>query len=41
VTGTEVDPTVDGTSAMHAQPCRCQSYLRATERAALAAARWL
>jgi fructose-1,6-bisphosphatase II len=41
VTGTEVEPTLDETPAAQAQPCQCQSYLRATERAALAAARWL
>ncbi|MCW2978045.1 MAG: Fructose,6-bisphosphatase [Actinomycetia bacterium] len=41
MTGIEVEPTLDETPDVHSQPCQCQSYLRATERAALAAARWL
>ena len=40
MTDTELEPVVEETHA-HAEPCECQSYLRATERAALAAARWL
>jgi fructose-1,6-bisphosphatase II len=41
VTDTEVDPAVEETREAKVEPCQCQSYLRATERAALAAARWL
>jgi fructose-1,6-bisphosphatase II len=41
VTGLEVDPSIDETPVAHTQRCQCQSYLRATERAALASARWL
>jgi fructose-1,6-bisphosphatase II len=41
VTGIEVDPSLDETPEAQTQPCYCQSYLRGTERAALAAARWL
>ena len=40
-TDLEVESTRDETPAAHTEPCNCQSYLRATERAALAAARWL
>src|SRR5438094_7122822 len=41
MTGTEVEPAVGETPSPPAEPCMCQSYLRATERAALAGARWL
>ncbi|HWX10201.1 MAG TPA: fructose-bisphosphatase class II, partial [Gaiellaceae bacterium] len=41
MTDTETEPAVEETPAAYQQPCMCQSYLRATERAALAAARWL
>jgi fructose-1,6-bisphosphatase II len=41
VTGVDVDPTIGETAEVQTRPCQCQSYLRATERAALAAARWL
>ena len=41
MTGVEVDPSLDETPEAQTQPCQCQSYLRGTERAALAAARWL
>ena len=41
MTGIEVDPSLDETPEAQTEPCHCQSYLRATERAALAAARWL
>ena len=40
MTDTELEPVVEETHA-HTEPCECQSYLRATERAALGAARWL
>jgi fructose-1,6-bisphosphatase II len=41
VTDTEVEPLVEETPNGQQEPCQCQSYLRATERAALASARWL
>ena len=41
MTETEVAPAPEPTAAQPQAPCLCQSYLRATERAALAAARWL
>src|SRR5207244_2879558 len=41
VTGIEIEPSLDETPEAHTEPCQCQSYLRSTERAALAAARWL
>jgi fructose-1,6-bisphosphatase II len=41
MTDIEAEATLDQTPAVHTQLCNCQSYLRATERAALAAARWL
>jgi fructose-1,6-bisphosphatase II len=40
VTETETERQVEETPA-HEAPCMCQSYLRATEHAALRAARWL
>jgi len=41
VTDVETEPTTDGAAEAPQQPCICESYLRATERAALGAARWL
>jgi len=40
VTQTEDEPVAEHTPDLQA-PCQCQSYLRATEHAALRAARWL
>jgi fructose-1,6-bisphosphatase II len=40
VTQTESEPSVEQTPDVQT-PCQCQSYLRATEHAALRAARWL
>jgi fructose-1,6-bisphosphatase II len=40
VTQTEHEPAVEAIPVLQA-PCQCQSYLRATEHAALRAARWL
>jgi fructose-1,6-bisphosphatase II len=41
VTDTELEPLAEETPNGQEEPCQCQSYLRATERAALASARWL
>jgi fructose-1,6-bisphosphatase II len=41
VTDVEVDAQLVAAHHENADRCQCQSYLRATERAALAAARWL
>jgi fructose-1,6-bisphosphatase II len=41
LTDTELEPLREETPAVQQEPCQCQSYLRATERAALASARWL
>ncbi len=41
MTDTELEPLREETPAVQQEPCQCQSYLRATERAALASARWL
>jgi len=41
VTDVETEPTTGEPEQAPQQPCICESYLRATERAALAAARWL
>jgi fructose-1,6-bisphosphatase II len=41
VTDTEQERAVDASAPAPAVSCLCQSYLRATERAALAGARWL
>ena len=38
---TEPELRGDGSDVLEGMPCLCQSYLRATERAALAGARWL
>jgi fructose-1,6-bisphosphatase II len=38
---TELEETQTDRAAEHAEPCNCQSYVRATEHAALRAARWL
>jgi len=41
VTETHIEPAAEPAPAGQQEPCLCQTYLRATERAALAAARWL
>src|SRR4051794_26728043 len=41
MTDVEIDPQLVAAHAENSDRCQCQSYLRATERAALAAARWL
>jgi len=41
VTDVETEPTTGDAQQAPLQPCICESYLRATERAALGAARWL
>ena len=41
MTGVQVEPSVQWSPQVLQEPCLCQSYLRATERAALASARWL
>jgi fructose-1,6-bisphosphatase II len=41
VTETHIEPAAEPAPAGQLEPCLCQTYLRATERAALAAARWL
>jgi fructose-1,6-bisphosphatase II len=41
VTDTEIEVAAEEAPEGQRVPCQCQSYLRATERAALAAARWL
>ena len=41
MTDLETEPTTGETGDEQQAPCNCESYLRATERAALAAARWL
>jgi fructose-1,6-bisphosphatase II len=41
MTDVEIDPDAVHDPHQDAQPCQCQSYLRATEHAALLAARWL
>jgi fructose-1,6-bisphosphatase II len=41
VTETGIEAAAEPTPTGQQEPCLCQSYLRATERAALAAARWL
>jgi fructose-1,6-bisphosphatase II len=41
VTDVETEPTTGDAEQAPQQPCICESYLRATERAALGAARWL
>jgi fructose-1,6-bisphosphatase II len=41
VTDTEVEPAAEGTLREQSERCPCQQFLRATERAALGAARWL
>jgi fructose-1,6-bisphosphatase II len=41
VTETQVEPAPERAPDGQQEPCMCQSYLRATERAALASARWL
>jgi fructose-1,6-bisphosphatase II len=41
VTDVETEPTAGETADEALVPCNCESYLRSTERAALAAARWL
>ena len=41
MTDLETEPTAGETGGEQQAPCNCESYLRATERAALAAARWL
>ncbi|HUZ82812.1 MAG TPA: class II fructose-bisphosphatase [Gaiellaceae bacterium] len=41
MTDTELEQDVEETPSAPQEPCQCESYLRATERAALAAARWL
>ncbi|MDX6440719.1 MAG: fructose,6-bisphosphatase, partial [Gaiellaceae bacterium] len=41
MTDVEIDPRLVAAHAENSDRCQCQSYLRATERAALAAARWL
>ena len=40
MTQTEDEPVAEHTPDLQ-EPCQCQSYLRATEHAALRAARWL
>ena len=41
MTDVETEPTAGETADEALGPCNCESYLRSTERAALAAARWL
>ncbi len=41
MTETHIEPAAEPAPAGQLEPCLCQTYLRATERAALAAARWL
>ena len=41
MTDLETEPTAGETGDEQQAPCNCESYLRATERAALGAARWL
>jgi len=41
MTDTQIEPAPLGTLGEQGEHCPCQSFLRATERAALAAARWL
>jgi len=41
VTETHIEPAAEPAPAGQLEPCLCQTYLRATERAAFAAARWL
>ena len=41
MTETQVEPEPAPPPAPAVEPCRCQSYLRATEQAALLSARWL
>jgi len=41
MTDVETEPATGDAEQAPQQPCICESYLRATERAALAAARWL
>ena len=41
MTETHIEPAAEPAPAGQQEPCLCQTYLRATERAALAAARWL
>ena len=41
MTETHTEPAAEPAPAGQQEPCLCQTYLRATERAALAAARWL
>ncbi|HEV7133830.1 MAG TPA: class II fructose-bisphosphatase [Gaiellaceae bacterium] len=41
MTDTEIEHALEEVAPGQQEPCMCQSYLRATERAALAAARWL
>ncbi|MDX6473103.1 MAG: fructose,6-bisphosphatase [Gaiellaceae bacterium] len=41
MTDVEIDPALIAAHDENADRCMCQSYLRSTERAALAAARWL
>ncbi len=41
MTDTHIEPAPEPAPTGQQEPCLCQSYLRATERAALAAARWL
>ena len=41
MTETHTEPAAESAPAGQQEPCLCQSYLRATEAAALAAARWL
>jgi fructose-1,6-bisphosphatase/sedoheptulose 1,7-bisphosphatase-like protein len=41
MTDVQIDPALIAAHDENADRCMCQSYLRSTERAALAAARWL
>ena len=41
MTGLETEPSTGEAGGGHQSPCLCESYLRATERAALGSARWL
>ena len=41
MTETHIEPAAEPAPAGQLEPCLCQTYLRATERAAFAAARWL